>query len=231
MASQDESESVKSLRKELFYWTDEGLQWNPSDFGGQTQLIVSSDLIWKPDVTFVNSPHAFRYDQQVREATVIVKSSGTVEWLPQIMFTTYCMTDLRDYPSDKQKCRLSIEPFYEYKYVDFKTFTHKNVSKYMRMKGVRYENQEWALIDSTVLSLTLIQLFIGSQIGFSGNKGIPLIVLSLTLIQLFIGSQIGFSGNKGIPLIVSKTGIHIVFIAIMTFCSVVINRLFAMKLS
>ncbi|CAG2114227.1 unnamed protein product [Medioppia subpectinata] len=133
------------------YWTDEGLRWNPSDFGGQTQLIVSSDLIWKPDIGFTNSPNAFRYDQQIRESTAIVYSSGGVDWMPQTMINTYCMTDLKNYPSDRQTCEILVESTNESRFVDLQSlhsiYDHGQLSTYVSKSKLRFENQEWNVVN------------------------------------------------------------------------------------
>ncbi len=119
--------------------------WNPSDFGGQTQLSISSDLIWKPDITVINSPNVFRFDSQLKEATFLLYSNGTVQWFPQTEVKTYCMTDLTYYPEDTQKCRISIEPFYEYKYVDFGQY--KDMTTYLVPQPYS-QNPQWQIISA-----------------------------------------------------------------------------------
>ncbi|CAG2111890.1 unnamed protein product [Medioppia subpectinata] len=141
----------ETIELDAKYWTDEGLQWNPSDFGGQTQLIVSSDLIWKPDIGSTNSPNAFRYDQQIRESTAIVYSSGGVDWMPQTMINTYCMTDLKDYPSDRQTCEILVESTYESRFVNLQSlhsiYAHGQLSTYVSKSKLRFENREWSVVN------------------------------------------------------------------------------------
>uniref|UniRef100_A0A914X1R9 Neurotransmitter-gated ion-channel ligand-binding domain-containing protein n=1 Tax=Plectus sambesii TaxID=2011161 RepID=A0A914X1R9_9BILA len=36
-------------------WKDQYLTWNPNDFDGCTTLKVTSDLIWSPDIYFLNT--------------------------------------------------------------------------------------------------------------------------------------------------------------------------------
>ena len=35
-------------------WADSNLQWDPSAYGGATQVILPSGTVWKPDFTIWN---------------------------------------------------------------------------------------------------------------------------------------------------------------------------------
>ena len=36
------------------YWQDDYLQWNTSDYGGLTQIVLSPELVWLPDFGIEN---------------------------------------------------------------------------------------------------------------------------------------------------------------------------------
>ena len=36
-------------------WTDEILQWNPTDYGYAYRLVVPGDQIWMPEIAMLNS--------------------------------------------------------------------------------------------------------------------------------------------------------------------------------
>ena len=51
-------------------------------------------------------------------------------------------------------------------------------------------------------------------------------IIILFFVLLFIVDKIGFVGNKGVPKVVFNSGTTIVFISVLLFCSVLLNRLF-----
>ena len=38
----------------LQYWQDDYLQWNTSEYGGLTQIVLSPELVWLPDFGIEN---------------------------------------------------------------------------------------------------------------------------------------------------------------------------------
>ncbi|KAK7925103.1 hypothetical protein WMY93_007413 [Mugilogobius chulae] len=85
-------------------WTDEFLVWNPEDFDGITEISLSSDAIWVPDVIvteFVDdgkSPHI---------PYVYVDSSGLVKNYRPMQVVLACALDMYAFPFDKQNCSLT----------------------------------------------------------------------------------------------------------------------------
>uniref|UniRef100_A0A8C6UHJ1 5-hydroxytryptamine (serotonin) receptor 3B n=1 Tax=Neogobius melanostomus TaxID=47308 RepID=A0A8C6UHJ1_9GOBI len=85
-------------------WTDEFLVWDPEDFDGITELSLSSDAIWVPDVIvteFVDdgkSPHI---------PYVYVSSSGRVKNYRPVQVVLACNLNMYAFPFDKQNCSLT----------------------------------------------------------------------------------------------------------------------------
>ncbi|KAJ0061431.1 hypothetical protein NL108_000738 [Boleophthalmus pectinirostris] len=85
-------------------WTDEFLVWDPEDFDGITEISLSSDAIWVPDVIvteFVDdgkSPHI---------PYVYVDSSGRVKNYRPVQVVLACALDMYAFPFDKQNCSLT----------------------------------------------------------------------------------------------------------------------------
>ena len=129
----------------LQYWRDEHLTWNPQQYGGQQRINVSPDIIWKPDITAPNGPNAFRFDNS-KVGTVLIEANGYVNYWSDTRLQTYCMTSLTHFPDDTQRCRVTLEPFFTYNYVDLKTYEHYNVSTYAPNR-VWIENPEWQFIN------------------------------------------------------------------------------------
>jgi hypothetical protein len=108
--------------------------------------VVSSDIIWKPDISVVNGPDLGRHELRFKASPLSIKHTGQVEWLPQVQFNTFCMTDLTLYPNDKQICRLTLESWmYQIKYIDVKSYEHLNITDYIHPRA-RYPNPEWDVV-------------------------------------------------------------------------------------
>ncbi|XP_072301557.1 5-hydroxytryptamine receptor 3B-like [Eucyclogobius newberryi] len=98
---------TQTVTTSLWYrqtWTDEFLVWDPDDFDGITEISLSSDAIWVPDVIvteFVDdgkSPHI---------PYVYVDSSGLVKNYRPIQVVLACALDMYAFPFDKQNCSLT----------------------------------------------------------------------------------------------------------------------------
>ena len=54
------------------HWTDECLTWNPSEHRNVTQIIIPSDLIWRPEITVQN-----RYSSLTNNNTAVHTTRST----------------------------------------------------------------------------------------------------------------------------------------------------------
>ncbi|CAG2179517.1 unnamed protein product, partial [Oppiella nova] len=133
------------------YWTDAGLRWNPSDFGGQTQLVVSSDIIWMPYIHVINGPDILSTRSIQKSSTVYIVASGAVEYWPKTQLRSYCETDLTDYPSDRHTCQVAVGTYYRDKYVDiyhYDDLTGTDQDTYLAANTVKHVNPEWEFISA-----------------------------------------------------------------------------------
>ncbi|XP_041751192.2 5-hydroxytryptamine receptor 3A-like [Coregonus clupeaformis] len=85
-------------------WTDEFLVWDPEEFDGITEISLSSDAIWVPDLTIsefvdVGESPAIPY--------VYVNSLGMVKNNKPIQVVSACDLELYAFPFDKQNCTLT----------------------------------------------------------------------------------------------------------------------------
>ncbi|XP_070305831.1 5-hydroxytryptamine receptor 3B-like [Salvelinus sp. IW2-2015] len=85
-------------------WTDEFLVWDPEEFDGITEISLSSDAIWVPDLIIsefvdVGESPAIPY--------VYVNSSGIVKNNKPIQVVSACDLELYAFPFDKQNCTLT----------------------------------------------------------------------------------------------------------------------------
>uniref|UniRef100_A0A914VRR9 Neurotransmitter-gated ion-channel ligand-binding domain-containing protein n=1 Tax=Plectus sambesii TaxID=2011161 RepID=A0A914VRR9_9BILA len=90
-------------------WKDENLQWNASEFGGTSSVMIPYSLLWKPDIIvttglsidYINPPDEQHY--------VSVQSDGTVELFSFCVITNECRMSIEDFPYDTQTCHISLE--------------------------------------------------------------------------------------------------------------------------
>ncbi|XP_076836246.1 5-hydroxytryptamine receptor 3B [Brachyhypopomus gauderio] len=85
-------------------WKDEFLVWDPEEFDGITEISLSSDAIWVPDIIISEF-----VDEGKSPAVpyVYVNSSGTVKNYKPIQVVSACDLELYAFPFDKQKCTLT----------------------------------------------------------------------------------------------------------------------------
>ncbi|CAB3980590.1 neuronal acetylcholine receptor subunit alpha-10-like isoform X2 [Paramuricea clavata] len=90
------------------FWQDVYLKWNASDYGGNTQIHLSSTRIWKPDLTLYNNANkdgAAIYDLSYQ---VTVSSEGNVGLGCPLILESVCPINIKNFPFDTQRCRLKI---------------------------------------------------------------------------------------------------------------------------
>uniref|UniRef100_A0A672YYY4 5-hydroxytryptamine receptor 3B n=1 Tax=Sphaeramia orbicularis TaxID=375764 RepID=A0A672YYY4_9TELE len=85
-------------------WTDEFLVWDPEEFDGITEISLSSDAIWIPDVIvseFVDE------GKSPPIPYVYVNSSGSVKNNRPMQVVLACNLQMYAFPFDKQNCSLT----------------------------------------------------------------------------------------------------------------------------
>uniref|UniRef100_A0A671T2C9 5-hydroxytryptamine (serotonin) receptor 3B n=1 Tax=Sinocyclocheilus anshuiensis TaxID=1608454 RepID=A0A671T2C9_9TELE len=85
-------------------WNDEFLVWDPEEFDGITEISLSLDAIWVPDVIIsefvdVGKSPVIPY--------VYVNCSGTVKNYKPIQVVSACHLEIYAFPFDKQNCTLT----------------------------------------------------------------------------------------------------------------------------
>ncbi|XP_071398990.1 5-hydroxytryptamine receptor 3B-like [Centroberyx affinis] len=98
---------TQSITTSIWYrqiWTDEFLVWDPEEFDGITEISLSSDAIWIPDVIvseFVDE------GKSPPIPYVYVNSSGSVKNYRPIQAVSACNLEMYAFPFDKQNCTLT----------------------------------------------------------------------------------------------------------------------------
>ncbi|KAJ8688545.1 hypothetical protein QAD02_024340 [Eretmocerus hayati] len=83
-------------------WQDHKFKWDPSEYGGMTELYVPSEHIWLPDIVLYNNADGEYGVTTMTKA--ILHWDGKVTWTPPAIFKSSCQIDVRYFPFDQQTC-------------------------------------------------------------------------------------------------------------------------------
>ncbi|ODM97751.1 Acetylcholine receptor subunit alpha-like 2 [Orchesella cincta] len=83
-------------------WEDHKFQWDPTEYGGVTELYVPSENIWLPDIVLYNNADGEYVVTTMTKA--VLHSNGKVTWNPPAIFKSSCEIDVRYFPFDMQTC-------------------------------------------------------------------------------------------------------------------------------
>ncbi|CAK9293207.1 unnamed protein product [Gordionus sp. m RMFG-2023] len=120
-------------------WNDVNLKWNESEYGNIKDIRVAASKVWRPDILMYNSADE-RFDGTF-QTNAVLKSDGTINYIPPGIFKSTCKIDIKWFPFDYQKCPLK---FGSWTYNGFKIDlklknSSADVSTYM-------QNGEWDML-------------------------------------------------------------------------------------
>ncbi|XP_053505395.1 5-hydroxytryptamine receptor 3B [Ictalurus furcatus] len=123
-------------------WKDEFLVWDPEEFDGITEISLSSDAIWVPDVIiseFVDE------GKSPVIPYVYVNSSGIVKNYKPIQVVSACDLEIYAFPFDKQNCTLTFRSLlHSVGEVDLALL--RNTEEIATDTGEFMNNGEWELL-------------------------------------------------------------------------------------
>ncbi|XP_074603788.1 neuronal acetylcholine receptor subunit alpha-7-like isoform X2 [Brevipalpus obovatus] len=85
-------------------WVDTNLRWDPSQYGGITEIRIPVEKMWKPDILLYNSA-----DERIDSAfpvKVEVRNNGSCKWMPPGIYKSTCKIDIQWFPFDDQICMM-----------------------------------------------------------------------------------------------------------------------------
>nr|CAX82395.1 Neuronal acetylcholine receptor subunit alpha-7 precursor [Schistosoma japonicum] len=87
-------------------WSDYHFQWNASDYENIRQINLPPERMWKPDILLYNSASE-KFDQ-VFPTKVIVRNTGSIQWVPPGLFHSICDIEVNWFPFDSQNCIMKL---------------------------------------------------------------------------------------------------------------------------
>ncbi|KAM6149918.1 neuronal acetylcholine receptor subunit beta-4 [Erethizon dorsatum] len=98
-------------------WTDYRLAWNSSRYEGVNILRIPAKRIWLPDIVLYNNADG-TYEVSVY-TNVVLRSNGSIEWLPPAIYKSACKIEVRHFPFDQQNCTLKFRSWtYDHTEID-----------------------------------------------------------------------------------------------------------------
>ncbi|KAK0411126.1 hypothetical protein QR680_005497 [Steinernema hermaphroditum] len=132
--------AIRRRRRNLIYWQDEFLRWNPENYEGATEIFLASEEIWIPEFSLYYSHNFNDAVKLLSNNDVRVNYTGHVRYYLPFSTESLCKLDVKFFPFDIQQCTLL-----------FGSWAHSNDSiKYsLYTKNLSlidfYDNQEWQL--------------------------------------------------------------------------------------
>jgi hypothetical protein len=87
----------------LVVWNDVRMQWVTGKYGGLTEITVSRDDVWIPEL-ILSSPSNKVKSLGASSDRIRFSNDGTAEWLPGGLIQSICSVNSRNYPFDTQSC-------------------------------------------------------------------------------------------------------------------------------
>ncbi|KAK0098343.1 hypothetical protein PV326_009396 [Microctonus aethiopoides] len=129
-------------------WQDHKFQWEPSEYGGVTELYVPSEHIWLPDIVLYNNADGEYGVTTMTKA--VLHYTGKVLWTPPAIFKSSCEIDVRYFPFDQQTCFMKFGSWtYDGLQIDLKHINQKtgdnNVEVGIDLREY-YPSVEWDIL-------------------------------------------------------------------------------------
>nr|QEM43363.1 nicotinic acetylcholine receptor alpha 2 subunit [Bradysia odoriphaga] len=130
-------------------WQDYKLKWDPSEYGGVTELYVPSEHIWLPDIVLYNNADGEYVVTTLTKA--VLHYTGKVVWVPPAIFKSSCEIDVRYFPFDQQTCFMKFGSWtYDGDQIDLKHISQKKDDDNKVELGIDlrefYPSVEWDIL-------------------------------------------------------------------------------------
>lgn len=119
-------------------WNDVNLRWDPKKYGNLSEIRVSSQNIWTPDILLYNYADD-GFDGRYRATNVLVTKDGNCSNVTPGIFKSTCKIDMTWFPFDEQKCEMKFSSWtYNGNEIDLRLGSGEDISA--------FENEEWEVI-------------------------------------------------------------------------------------
>ncbi|CAG2196005.1 unnamed protein product [Mytilus edulis] len=128
----------------IFAWKDQFLHWNKSQYNNLTEILVSRNDVWTPDLLVENTAFGYR-ELGIDGMYINLDYTGLMIWEPGVVMQTICEVDIAKYPFDHQFCGIRVMSWMH---------TNRSLNVVVEKNTVDvtnyYPNGEWDLASTSV---------------------------------------------------------------------------------
>ncbi|XP_028707044.1 neuronal acetylcholine receptor subunit beta-4 isoform X1 [Macaca mulatta] len=191
-------------------WTDYRLTWNSSRYEGVNILRIPTKRIWLPDIVLYNNADG-TYEVSVY-TNLIVRSNGSVLWLPPAIYKSTCKIEVKYFPFDQQNCTLKFRSWtYDHTEIDMvlmtptasmDDFTPSGEWDIVALPGRRTVNPQ----DPSYVDVTYDFIIKRKPLFYTINLIIPCVLItSLAILVFYLPSDCGEKMTLCISVLLALT--------------------------
>ncbi|XP_026366429.2 neuronal acetylcholine receptor subunit beta-4 isoform X1 [Ursus arctos] len=191
-------------------WTDYRLAWNSSRYEGVNILRVPAKRVWLPDIVLYNNADG-TYEVSLY-TNVVVRSNGSIFWLPPAIYKSACKIEVKHFPFDQQNCSLKFRSWtYDHTEIDLvlKTptasmddFTPSGEWDIVALPGRRTVNPR----DPSYVDVTYDFVIRRKPLFYTINLIIPCVLItSLAILVFYLPSDCGEKMTLCISVLLALT--------------------------
>ncbi|XP_022282625.1 neuronal acetylcholine receptor subunit beta-4 isoform X1 [Canis lupus baileyi] len=191
-------------------WTDYRLAWNSSRYEGVNILRIPAKRIWLPDIVLYNNADG-TYEVSLY-TNVVVRSNGSILWLPPAIYKSACKIEVKHFPFDQQNCTLKFRSWtYDHTEIDMvlksptasmDDFTPSGEWDIVALPGRRTVNPQ----DPSYVDVTYDFILRRKPLFYTINLIIPcLLITSLAILVFYLPSDCGEKMTLCISVLLALT--------------------------
>ncbi|XP_027425047.1 neuronal acetylcholine receptor subunit beta-4 [Zalophus californianus] len=191
-------------------WTDYRLAWNSSHYEGVNILRIPAKRIWLPDIVLYNNADG-TYEVSLY-TNVVVRSNGSIFWLPPAIYKSACKIEVKHFPFDQQNCTLKFRSWtYDHTEIDMvlksptasmDDFTPSGEWDIVALPGRRTVNPQ----DPSYVDVTYDFIIRRKPLFYTINLIIPCVLItSLAILVFYLPSDCGEKMTLCISVLLALT--------------------------
>uniref|UniRef100_A0A8D0YKA4 Neuronal acetylcholine receptor subunit beta-4 n=2 Tax=Sus scrofa TaxID=9823 RepID=A0A8D0YKA4_PIG len=191
-------------------WTDYRLAWNSSRYEGVNILRIPAKRVWLPDIVLYNNADG-TYEVSLY-TNVLVRSNGSILWLPPAIYKSACKIEVKHFPFDQQNCTLKFRSWtYDHTEIDMvlkspkasmDDFTPSGEWDIVALPGRRTVNPQ----DPSYVDVTYDFIIKRKPLFYTINLIIPCVLItSLAILVFYLPSDCGEKMTLCISVLLALT--------------------------
>ncbi|XP_012785105.2 neuronal acetylcholine receptor subunit beta-4 [Ochotona princeps] len=191
-------------------WTDYRLAWDSSRYEGVNILRIPAKRVWLPDIVLYNNADG-TYEVSVY-TNVVVRSNGSIQWLPPAIYKSACKIEVRHFPFDQQNCTLKFRSW---------TYDHTEIDILLMSPWARVDDftpsGEWDIValpgrrtvdphDPTYVDVSYDFIIRRKPLFYTINLIVPCVLItSLAILVFYLPSDCGEKMTLCISVLLALT--------------------------